>query len=92
MIDVNEQETIFIIERTSTAVKVYTSDTTVMRKLDKYYPRVKEDRQKNGQIIAAEYRLDRNILDRCLELLKVNGQHFIQKQDRSIQIMQDVLF
>lgn len=57
----DEQETVIQFDRNSTACHVYTTDTTVMTKLDKIHKRVKQD-YVNGKPIAAYYEFDKKLI------------------------------
>lgn len=57
----DEQETVIQFDRNGTVCHVYTTDTTVMTKLDKKYKRVKQD-YVNGKPIAAYYEFDKKLI------------------------------
>lgn len=57
----DEQETVIQFDRNGTVCHVYTTDSTVMTKLDKKYKRVKQD-YVNGKPIAAYYGFDKKLL------------------------------
>lgn len=60
-VPLEEQETVIQFDRNSTICHVYTTDTTVMTKLDKVHKRVKQD-YINGRPIAAYYEFDRRFV------------------------------
>lgn len=57
----DEQETVIQFDRNGTVCHVYTTDSTVMTKLDKIHKRVKQD-YVNGKPIAAYYEFDKKLL------------------------------
>ena len=57
----DEQETVIQFDRSGTVCHVYTTDSTVMTKLDKIHKRVKQD-YVNGKPIAAYYEFDRRFI------------------------------
>lgn len=57
----DEQETVIQFDRNGTVCHVYTTDLTVMTKLDKKYKRVKQD-YVNGKPIAAYYEFDKRLI------------------------------
>ena len=57
----DEQETVIQLDRNGTVCHVYTTDSTMMTKLDKKYKRVKQDCV-NGKPIAAYYEFDKKLL------------------------------
>ena len=57
----DEQETVIQFDRNGTVCHVYTTDLTVMTKLDKIHKRVKQD-YVNGKPIAAYYEFDKKLL------------------------------
>lgn len=57
----DEQETVIQFDRNGTVCHVYTTDSTVMTKLDKKYKRVKQD-YVNGKPIAAYYEFDKKLI------------------------------
>ena len=57
----DEQETVIQFDRNGTVCHVYTTDSTVMTKLDKIHKRVKQD-YVNGKPIAAYYEFDKGLL------------------------------
>ena len=57
----DEQETVIQFDRNGTVCHVYTTDLTVMAKLDKKYKRVKQD-YVNGKLIAAYYEFDKKLI------------------------------
>lgn len=60
-VPLEEQETVIQFDRNSTICHVYTTDTTVMTKLDKVHKRVKQD-YINGRPIATYYEFDRRFV------------------------------
>ena len=56
-----EQETVIQFDRNGTVCHVYTTDSTVMTKLDKIHKRVRQD-YVNGKPIAAYYEFDKKLL------------------------------
>jgi hypothetical protein len=57
----DEQETVIQFDRNGTVCHVYTTDSTVMTKLDKIHKSVKQD-YVNGKPIAAYYEFDKKLL------------------------------
>ena len=57
----DEQETVIQFDRNGTVCHVYTTDSTVMTKLDKIHKRVKQD-YVGGKPIAAYYEFDKGLL------------------------------
>lgn len=57
----DEQETVIQFDRNGTVCHVYTTDSTVMTKLDKIHKRVRQD-YVNGKPIAAYYEFDKKLL------------------------------
>lgn len=57
----DEQETVIQFDRNGTVCHVYTTDSTVMTKLDKKYKRVKQD-YVGGKPIAAYYEFDKGLI------------------------------
>lgn len=57
----DEQETVIQFDRNGTVCHVYTTDSTVMTKLDKKYKRIKQD-YVNGRPIAAYYEFDKKLI------------------------------
>lgn len=57
----DEQETVIQFDRNGTICHVYTTDSTMMTKLDKKYKRVKQD-YVNGKPIAAYYEFDKKLI------------------------------
>lgn len=57
----DEQETVIQFDRNSDTCTVYTTDSTMMTKLDKKYKRVKQD-YANKKPIAAYYEFDKKLL------------------------------
>lgn len=60
-VPLEEQETVIQFDRNGTVCHVYTTDSTVMTKLDKIHKRVKQD-YVNGKPIAAYYEFDRRFI------------------------------
>ena len=60
----DEQETVIQFDRNGTVCHVYTTDSTMMTKLDKKYKRVKQD-YANKKPIAAYYEFDKKLLSFC---------------------------
>jgi hypothetical protein len=60
-VPMDEQETVIQFDRNGTVCHVYTTDSTVMTKLDKIHKRVKQD-YVNGKPIAAYYEFDKKLL------------------------------
>lgn len=54
-----EQETVITYGREETAARIYTTDTTVMMKLDKLYKRV-EEKNNGGEVVAVTYSAPKN--------------------------------
>lgn len=57
----DEQETVIQFDRNGMVCHVYTTDSTVMTKLDKIHKRVKQD-YVNGKPIAAYYEFDKKLI------------------------------
>ena len=57
----DEQETVIQFDRNGTVCHVYTTDPTMMTKLDKAHKRVKQD-YVNGKPIAAYYEFDKKFI------------------------------
>lgn len=57
----DEQETVIRFDRNGTKCYVYTTDSTVMTKLDKIHKRVKQD-YINRKPVAAYYEFDKGLL------------------------------
>lgn len=57
----DEQETVIQFDRNGTVCHVYTTDSTVMTKLDKIHKRVRQD-YVNRKPIAAYYEFDKKLL------------------------------
>ena len=57
----DEQETVIQFDRNGTDCHVYTTDSTMMTKLDKKYKRIKQD-YANGKPVAAYYEFDKKLL------------------------------
>lgn len=60
-VPIDEQETVIQFDRNSDTCTVYTTDSTMMTKLDKIHKRVKEDFSE-GKPIAAYYEFDKKLL------------------------------
>lgn len=60
-IPVEEQETVIQIDRTGDIARVYSTDATMINKLDKKYARHKVHKQ-NRKIVGVEYRVDKRLL------------------------------
>ena len=60
-VPLEEQETVIQFDRNGTVCHVYTTDSTVMTKLDKIHKRIKQD-YVNGKPIAAYYEFDRRFI------------------------------
>lgn len=67
----DEQETVIQFDRNGTVCHVYTTDSTVMTKLDKIHKRVKQD-YVNGKPIAAYYEFDKRLLSFRSKIMKKN--------------------
>lgn len=67
----DEQETVIQFDRNGTVCHVYTTDSTMMTKLDKKYKRVKQD-YVNGKPIAAYYEFDKRLLSFRSKVMKKN--------------------
>lgn len=67
----DEQETVIQFDRNDTVCHVYTTDLTVMTKLDKKYKRVKQD-YVSGKPIAAYYEFDKRLLSFRSKVMKKN--------------------
>ncbi|WP_040635209.1 hypothetical protein [Mitsuokella multacida] len=67
----DEQETVIQFDRNGTVCHVYTTDLTVMTKLDKKYKRVKQD-YVNRKPIAAYYEFDKRLLSFRSKVMKKN--------------------
>ena len=57
----NEQETVICIDRETRAVRIYTSDTRFINKLDKLYERKRVHRNEDG-ITAVEYEVAEKLI------------------------------
>lgn len=57
----DEQETVIQFDRNSDTCTVYTTDSTMMTKLDKIHKRVKQD-YANGKPIAAYYEFNKKLI------------------------------
>ena len=57
----DEQETVIRFDRNGKKCYVYTTDSTMMTKLDKKYKRVKQD-YINRKLVAAYYEFDKKLL------------------------------
>ena len=57
----DEQETVIRFDRNGTKCYVYTTDSTVMTRLDKIHKRVKQD-YINRKFVAAYYEFDKKLL------------------------------
>lgn len=57
----DEQETVIQFDRSGTTCHVYTTDSTMMTKLDKIHKRVRQD-YVNRKPIAAYYEFDKKLL------------------------------
>lgn len=60
-VPMDEQETVIQFDRNGTVCHVYTTDSTMMTKLDKIHKRVRQD-YINGKPIAAYYEFDKKLL------------------------------
>lgn len=60
-VPMDEQETVIQFDRNGTVCHVYTTDSTMMTKLDKIHKRVRQD-YVNGKPIAAYYEFDKKLL------------------------------
>ncbi|BAL84674.1 hypothetical protein SELR_pSRC400230 (plasmid) [Selenomonas ruminantium subsp. lactilytica TAM6421] len=60
-IPVKEQETVIQIDRTGDIARVYSTDATMICKLDKKYERYQVHKQ-NRKIVGVEYRVDKRLL------------------------------
>ena len=58
---ISEQETVIQFSRDGETMNIYTSDSTVMTKLDKIYKR-KREHIADGQIYAVAYDVDKRLL------------------------------
>ena len=67
----DEQETVIQFDRNGTVCHAYTTDLTVMTKLDKKHKRVKQDCV-NGKPIAAYYEFDKRLLSFRSKVMKKN--------------------
>ena len=67
----DEQETVIQFDRNGTVCHVYTTDPTMMTKLDKVHKRVKQD-YVNGKPIAAYYEFDKRLLSFRSKVMKKN--------------------
>ena len=67
----DEQETVIQFDRNGTVCHVYTTDPTMMTKLDKVHKRVKQD-YVNGKPIAAYYEVDKRLLSFRSKVMKKN--------------------
>lgn len=61
LVPTEEQETVIQFNRNSDVCDVYTTDSTMMTKLDRIHKRIKEDFSE-GKVIAAYYRFDKKLL------------------------------
>ena len=59
--DKQEQETVIQFDRTADDMSIWTSDTTIMTKLDKIYPRHHVQKQ-NRHVWAVEYLVPKRLL------------------------------
>lgn len=59
--DKQEQETVIQFDRAQDEMSIWTSDTTVMTKLDKIYPRYRVQKQ-NRHVWAVEYLVPKRLL------------------------------
>ena len=66
---ISEQETVIQFDRDGETMNIYTSDSTVMTKLDKIYKRKREHRA-DGQLYAVEYDVDKRLLSFRSKLTK----------------------
>ena len=66
---ISEQETVVQFDRDGETMNIYTSDSTIMTKLDKIYKRTREHRA-DGQLYAAEYVVDKRLLSFRSKLTK----------------------
>lgn len=66
---ISEQETVIQFDRDGETMNIYTSDSTVMTKLDKIYKRTREHRA-DGQLYAVEYDVDKRLLSFRSKLTK----------------------
>lgn len=60
-IPINEQETVIQISRDSKTASIWTSDTTVMTRLDKLYYCIKEDICQ-GEVVSKHYNAAKNCI------------------------------
>ena len=60
-VPLEEQETVIQFDRNGTVCHVYTTDSTVMTRLDKKYKRVKQD-YVGGKPIAGYYEFDKGLI------------------------------
>lgn len=68
---ISEQETVVQFDRDGETMNIYTSDTTIMTKLDKIYKRKREHRA-DGQLYAVEYDVDKRLLTFRSKRTKLN--------------------
>lgn len=67
----DEQETVIQFDRNGSVCYVYTTDSTVMTKLDKIHKRVKQD-YVNGKPIVAYYEFDKKLISFRKRITKNN--------------------
>lgn len=70
-VPMDEQETVIQFDRNGTVCHVYTTDSTMMTKLDKIHKRVKQD-YVGGKPIAAYYEFDKKLLSFKKKRIKQN--------------------
>lgn len=80
-VPLEEQETVIQFDRSGTVCHVYTTDSTVMTKLDKIHKRVKQD-YVGGKPIAAYYEFDKKLLSFKKKRVKQNLTDEQRKQIR----------
>ena len=62
MNSVSEQETIIQFSRDEDFATIWTSDTTVMTKLDKHYDLIDVGKHSNGTILSKTYKCDKKLV------------------------------
>lgn len=78
----DEQETVIQFDRSGATCHVYTTDSTMMTKLDKIHERVKQD-YVNGKPIAAYYEFDKGLLS--FRSKRVNRKPLTDKQKETLK-------
>lgn len=66
-----EQETVIRFDRNGDVAHIYTSDSTIMTKLDKIYTRVNEHKS-DGETVAVDYDVDKKLVSFRSKRMKRN--------------------